>query len=162
MTEIRVSEGLKRQAQSLDREIFALRDHEKRSYFEAPPDNKLNYAVMLWDAPAFPGSATTGDNHVLLCAAYTTAARAHSQNIWTWLHLDPYTYDTIRTDLAGHGATPGQWYYMVLSDGSGYRAPGHGECIVGPAEFYFTPRQSRPLKWWEPFMRWLVRNSAGR
>jgi hypothetical protein len=162
MTELKVSERLKRQEQTIDREIFALRDHEKRSYFEVAPDNKLSYAVMLWNAPAFPGMNVTESQPLLLCAAYTLGAQPNSQNTWVWLHLDPYCYDLIREDLAGHRATPGQWYYMMLSDGVGHRASSHGEYAAGPAEFYFTPRQSRPLKWWEPLMRWLVQKSAGR
>ena len=162
MTEFKMTEGLIRQARALEHQVFALQVGEKRSYFEVPPDNQLCYAVMLGPAPAFPGEqAASTPQNVLLCAALHMGKQPNTPHQWRWLQLAPEAYGVMSDDLVRGQAAPGRWYYMVLSQGAGFRALDDADNLVGPAEFYFVKRSSRPLKWWEPLMRWLVRKSGG-
>lgn len=161
MTEFRMTEGLTQQAKALEHQVFALQVGEKRAYFEVPPDNQLCYAVMLWPAPPFPGAQAAEAQNVLLCAALQMGPQPGTPHQWRWLHLAPEAYDIISADLSRGQASPGRWYYMALSQGTGFRTLDDDDNLAGPAEFYFVQRNSRPLKWWEPLLRWLVRKSAG-
>ena len=161
MTEFKMSEGLVRQAKALEHQALVLQVGEKRSYFEVPPDNRPSYGVMLWPAPAFPGEQTSAPQPVLLCAGLYMGNKPNTPNQWRWLQLSPDAYDVISRDLTRGQAVPGRWYYLVLSQGGGFGSLEDDDSLVGPAEYFFVQRGSRPLKWWEPLMRWLVRKSAG-
>ena len=105
--------------------------------FPYSPDQAGDYAVMLLETPDFPGIGhEESHNLTVLCAAQyaTTYGKSGSEERWGWVHLDAETKAMIGQALGRINATPGKWYYMLVTGGYGHRSVEHVAKIHGETE----------------------------
>lgn len=139
--------------------VLNLRSGEKRYYFDTAPEQDVWNAVMLWVLPPFPGENGVKMPRFIVISAIQQ--QTVNEGKWRWVDVSPVAKDVIVNDLLNNGARIEKWYYLVHSGELKSSMVGQASRVAGEAEFYFTPQTPRPLKWWEPIMRWLVRKSAG-
>jgi hypothetical protein len=98
--------------------ILTARSGEEFYYHEEKPEQDC-YAVMLHQAPAFPGQSHEECTQfsVLCCGKYITLETSPSESKWGWIELNADTRNLIGSDLLEMNAEPGRWYYLTVSGG---------------------------------------------